>query len=335
MTFLVLLGPAALTPSTGVCGNRHTLGVLNAMDYLAEAAQRVAPVASTKLEQAARVLYDECPSVKPDWGQLGDVTKGVWRDKARLKLAGHPCWWSHDPDSTATLINAVSAPRIWGALQECMKMTKELNHEQVADVLDEIGALFGKLSGSFRAGGGSAKSGSGDGAAAKPVRASKPAAGKSKPAPKEEEAEGEELSIDTVREKLKELVEAKGKDKMVEALESVGAGKLADVDESQYQELVDAAQAMIDEEDEPEEKPAKKAPAKKAPAKKTAKAKAVTLDELTAAAKELIEADKAAFVKLSRKFGKPSEADEDTYADYLKAIQDAMPEEAGEDDDLL
>lgn len=299
------------------------------MDYRAAAAQRVAPVAAAKLEQVAHALYDACPSVKPTWDQLGDVTKSVWRDSARLKLAGHPLWWSHDPDGVSTLMNAVSAPRIWGALQECLNM--ELNHEQVAETLDEIAGLFIKLSGSFRPARSGGKGGSVDGAAAKPVRASKPAAGKSKPAPKEEEASDEDLSIDTVREKLKELVEAKGKDKMVEALESVGAGKLADVDESQYQELVDAAQAMIDEEDEPEEKPA----AKKAPAKKAAKAKAVTLDELTAAAKELIEADKAAFVKLSKKFGKPSEADEDTYADYLKAIQAAMPEAEEGDDDLL
>lgn len=302
------------------------------MDYLAAAAQRVAPVASAKLEQAAHTLYDACPSVKPSWDQLGDVTKSVWRDRARLKLAGHPRWWSHDPDSTATLVNAVNAPRIWGVLKECLKMTKELNYATVADTLDEISVLFSKLSGSFRVGAAPEVGSVGNGKAAKPVRDAKPAAGKSKPAPKEEAEEGEELSIDTVREKLKELVEAKGKEKMVEALESVGAGKLADVDESQYQELMNAAQAMIDEEDEPEEKPAKKPAAKKA-----AKVKAVTLGELTAAAKALIEADKAAFVKLSKKFGKPSECDEDQYADYLKAIQAAMPEEGGEeeDDDLL
>jgi hypothetical protein len=175
--------------------------------------------------------------------------------------------------------------------------------------------------------------GVGDGTTAKPVRASKSAAaGKPKSAPKEEAETDTDLSIDTVREKLKELVEAKGKDKMVEALESVGAGKLADVDESQYQELVDKAQELIDEDDEPEEKPAKKT----APAKKASKAKAVTLGELTAAAKELIAADKAAFTKLAKKFGKPSECDEDQYADYLKAIQEAMPEEDGdEEDDLL
>jgi hypothetical protein len=300
------------------------------VDPRTAAAERCPPVASAKLEQVAHQLYDECPSVKPDWGQLGDVTRNVWREMARLKLARHPRWWSHDPDGTATLINAVSAPRIWGVLKECIQM--ELNHEQVAEKLDQISELFMQLAGSFRPRGGSAKGGSVDGAAAKPVRASKPAAGKSKPAPKEEAEADEDLSIDTVREKLKELVEAKGKDKMVEALESVGAGKLADVDESQYQELMDKAQELIDEEDEPEEKPAKKA----APAKKTAKAKAVTLDELTAAAKELIAADKAAFTKLSKKFGKPSECDEDQYADYLKAIQAAMPEDAEDgDDDLL
>lgn len=301
------------------------------MDYLAAAAQRVAPVASAKLEQAAHTLYDACPSVKPAWGQLGEVTKGVWRDKARLKLAGHPRWWSHDPDNVSTLMNAVSAPRIRGALQECIKMS--LNHKKVAEQLDAISEAFMALAGSFRSGGVVGEDSSGDGEAAKPVRGAKsaPAKAASKPAAKKAQAEqDEELSIDTVREKLKELVEAKGKEKMVEALESVGAGKLADVDESQYQELMDAAQAMIDEEDEPEEKPAKKPAAKKA-----GKAKAVTLDELTAAAKELIEADKAAFVKLSKKFGKPSECDEDTYADYLKAIQAAMPEEGGEEDDDL
>lgn len=297
------------------------------MDYLAAAAQRVASVARAKLEPIATELYRSHTVVAPTWGQLGEVTKSVWLHRARLKLAGHPRWWSHDPDNFSTLMNADSAPRIWGALQECIKM--ELNHEQVAETLDEIAGLFLKLSGSFRPSGKGSKGASVDGEAAKPVRGAKSTA---KPAAKKEEAEqDEDLSIDTVREKLKELVEAKGKDKMVEALESVGAGKLADVDESQYQELMDKAQELIDEEDEPEEKSAKK-PA----AKKTAKAKAVTLDDLTEAAKALIEADKPAFVKLSKKFGKPSECDEDQYADYLKAIQAAMPEEAEEgDDDLL
>ena len=67
--------------------------------------------------------------------------------------------------------------------------------------------------------------------------------------------------------------------------------------------------------------------------KAAAKVKAVTLDELTEAAKELIASDKAAFVKLTKKFGKPSECDEDQYGDFLKAIQAAMPEDTDGDED--
>ena len=26
----------------------------------------------------AKALYDECPTVKPSWDQLGEVTKSVW-----------------------------------------------------------------------------------------------------------------------------------------------------------------------------------------------------------------------------------------------------------------
>ncbi len=265
------------------------------------------------LTQLASELYHKAAPVAPTWEQLGDVTKSVWLDKAKLKLAGHPRWWS--------INQAAIAPRIRGVLQECMKMTKDIDHAKVADALLDISTAFSSLSAFFRDGAASEVGGGGSSKAGKPARGSKPAA---KPASKKEE-DTEELSIDTVREKLKELVEAKGKDKMVEALESVGAGKLADVDESQYQELVDKAQELIDEEDAP-----------KKPAAKKGKAKAVTLEQLTEAAKELIAADKAAFTKLSKKYGKPSEADEDVYAEYLKAIQDAMPEEeADEEDDLL
>lgn len=35
------------------------------------------------LDQRARALYDACPTVKPDWEQLGDVTRGVWRERAQ------------------------------------------------------------------------------------------------------------------------------------------------------------------------------------------------------------------------------------------------------------
>ena len=33
----------------------------------------------------AQLLYDECPTVKPAWEQLGDVTRSVWVD---MVLAG-------------------------------------------------------------------------------------------------------------------------------------------------------------------------------------------------------------------------------------------------------
>lgn len=278
------------------------------------------------IDSEARALYDACQTPKPTWDQLGDVTKSVWCEYVTRKLAGIVDWWSIRHDKPATLLKAVSAPRIRGALQECINM--ELNHEQVADVLDEISVLFSKLSGSFRGGAASSVGGGANGKAAKPVRGAKPAA---KSAAKKTEEE-DELTIDTVREKLQELVDAKGKDKMVEALESVGAGKLADVDESQYQELMDKAQEFIDAEDEDEE-PAK--PAKKVAAKKTAKAKAVTLEQLTEAARALIEVDKPAYIKLTKKFGKVSECDEDQYGAFLKAIQDAMPEDGDDDEELI
>ena len=38
---------------------------------------------TTDLDTAARALYDACPSVKPSWDQLGDVTKLVWRERVQ------------------------------------------------------------------------------------------------------------------------------------------------------------------------------------------------------------------------------------------------------------
>ena len=32
------------------------------------------------LDQRARELYDACPTSKPAWDQLSDVTQGVWRE---------------------------------------------------------------------------------------------------------------------------------------------------------------------------------------------------------------------------------------------------------------
>lgn len=36
----------------------------------------------TELERKAKKLYGECPTVKPEWNQLGEVTKAVWLEKA-------------------------------------------------------------------------------------------------------------------------------------------------------------------------------------------------------------------------------------------------------------
>lgn len=38
------------------------------------------------LEQLAKSLYDACPTPKPKWEQLGDVTRSVWLDRARAIL---------------------------------------------------------------------------------------------------------------------------------------------------------------------------------------------------------------------------------------------------------
>lgn len=276
---------------------------------------------AAQLEQRGRELYSAHAPIAPSWDQLGATTKGVWHDCASLNLSGHPRWWSINPDAPPTINQAASSPGIRATFQEYVNMS--INSKKVAEQLDAISEAFTVLASTFRSGV-SEGADSGDyEPATKPVRGTKPAA---KPAAKKAQAaEESDLTIDEVRGKLKELVEAKGKDKMVEALESVGAGKLGDVDESQYQELLDKAQEFIDEDDEP---------ATKKPAAKGKKA-GPSLDDVNAAAKELIAADKPAYLKLAKKLGKPSEMDEDDYAAAIAAYEAAMPEEDGADDDLL
>lgn len=36
-----------------------------------------------QLLQEAELLYDQCPTVKPRWDQLGEVTKSVWVEKVK------------------------------------------------------------------------------------------------------------------------------------------------------------------------------------------------------------------------------------------------------------
>ena len=40
-----------------------------------------------EIERQARALYDDCPTVKPDWAQLGDTTKSVWREMVQARAS--------------------------------------------------------------------------------------------------------------------------------------------------------------------------------------------------------------------------------------------------------
>ena len=207
----------------------------------------------------------------------------------------------------------------------------ELNHKAIAEHLDTIADAMMGLAGYFRAAGVGGTGAGVDGSAKKPATksaAAKPAAGKSK-AKADAESE-EELTIEEVREALKELVELRGKEVMVQALESVGAGKLADVDESQYQELMVEVERL--KEEEPEEAPE---PAKKTRTRTKAKAKGPTADDLLEKFKELIEADRAGAKAVLKELGvaKISEVDDDDIVDAMAAVEAAL---AGDgDDDLL
>lgn len=207
----------------------------------------------------------------------------------------------------------------------------ELNTKAIAEHLDTIADAMMGLAGYFRDAGAGGASAGVNGSAKKPATksaAAKPAAGAAKGKAKAEPDE-EELTIEEVREALKELVELRGKEVMVQALESVGAGKLADVDESQYQEL------MVEVERLKEEEPEEAAPAKKTRTRTKAKAKGPTMDDLVEKFKELIAADRDAAKAVCKELGvtKISEVEEDDIVDAMAAVEAAL---AGDgDDDLL
>lgn len=46
------------------------------------------PSASMTVDDLAEQLYEACPTSKPSWEQLGEVTKSVWRERAEAKQAG-------------------------------------------------------------------------------------------------------------------------------------------------------------------------------------------------------------------------------------------------------
>lgn len=208
----------------------------------------------------------------------------------------------------------------------------ELKHEEIAEAFDAINEQIGKLASYFRNGSGSAGSAGVNGTTKKPAakstaagKAGSTAKGKTKADPN-----AGDLTIEEVREALKELVELRGKEVMVQVLESVGAGKLADVDESQYAELMAEVERL--KEEEPEEA----APAKKTRTRTKAKAKGPTMDDLVEKFKELIEADRAAAKAVVKELGvtKISEVDEDDITDAMAAVEAALSGD-GDDDDLL
>lgn len=181
-----------------------------------------------------------------------------------------------------------------------------MNAKKLAEQFSAMAALMEAISGTFRDGGSGAADSAGDGAPEKPVRGRK-----SKPATKAE------ITIETLREKLKELAAAKGKDKMADALQAVGAGRLPDVEEDQFQELSDA----IDELMAAEDKPAPKGKAKTKPA-------GPTFEEVEAAFKELMASDRDAAKAVLKEAGlkKLSEVDQDdegALADLMTAIEEA------------
>lgn len=195
----------------------------------------------------------------------------------------------------------------------------EVNHQAAAEALEQASEGLLALAQIFRAAAGKGAKSGGDGKAGG-KRAAKPAA-----------EEQEEVDEDTVRGKLKELLDAKGKDVMVQALESVGAGKLGDVDASQYAELFAKAQELLDEVEEMPD------PAPKKGAKKAAKKAGPTAEEVLEKATELKNADIDALKAVLKvlKVKKISDIAEDDLGTAMEKITEALEAATGGDDDNL
>jgi hypothetical protein len=210
----------------------------------------------------------------------------------------------------------------------------DLDHKKIADIFMDLSVLYSTLSATFRGGSASEVDSGGDGEVEKPVRGRKPAAGSSTKSSKPVKggaAETPEITEDSLRAALSELGASRGKAAVTKALATVGAGRLPDVDEDDYQALHEAIQKLSEEEED-------EAPAKKTPAKKTAAKKAPVpdIDELTESFKKLIDADKPAAKKILKDAGlaKLTEIDtddDDAMREMAEAIEAAMPE----DDDIV
>lgn len=126
-------------------------------------------------------------------------------------------------------------------------MTLEVKDlKKLADQFDELSAAILAISGTFRSAGGGGKNSGGDGKAG--GKSSKPAAAKGGKG-KDKEAD-EEITEDTLRERLKELASTKGKDVMAEALQEVDAERLPDVDEDDYEKLNDKITELLEADDD-------------------------------------------------------------------------------------
>lgn len=200
----------------------------------------------------------------------------------------------------------------------------DVNNAKAAELFDQIAEAMTALAGTFRA---SSKGGSGKADDDKPVGRKQPAKSSAKV---EARGEVEEHTVDTVRAALKKLAELRGKEVMVSALESVGAGSLGDVDESQYDELVAKVNELMEEEPEEAPKPAAKKPAAKGKATK----KGPTLEEAAERFAKLAKADRAAAKRVAKALdiARFSEYDGDPQ-EAIDAI--AAEETEEEEDDLL
>jgi hypothetical protein len=218
-------------------------------------------------------------------------------------------------------------------------MTKALNVAKLAEQFDQLAELMLAISGTFRGGASDSDEAAGDAKSSRKVRAAapaddepaeKPARRSRKPAAVEEDTEDTHTE-DQVRAALKELASVKGKDAMAEALASVGAGRLPDVDENDYGVLMKAVKEAMEAEEEEEK------PAAKSKAKPKAKAKEVDFDDVKEKFTQLVETDKAAAKKVLKAAGvaKLSEVDTDdadAVAELAKAIDEALE---NADDDLV
>jgi len=218
-------------------------------------------------------------------------------------------------------------------------MTKALNVAKLAEQFDQLAELMLAISGTFRGGASDSDEAAGDAKPSRKVRAAapaddepaeKPARRSRKPAAVEEGAEDTHTE-DQVRAALKELASVKGKDAMAEALASVGAGRLPDVDENDYGVLMKAVKEAMEAEEEEEK------PAAKSKAKPKAKVKEIDFDDVKEKFTQLVETDKAAAKKVLKAAGvaKLSEVDTDdadAVAELAKAIDEALE---NADDDLV